>query len=121
MQKTFRDRNGNPLERGVLYDLPPLAWPLSFQSYESRHEGDFDVLEAVFWDFKGNPHYFGEKKVAVLATKTTPEKAREYVIAAHSLVDWLSTKASQSQPKCTEQTPLRRIDLMEPGYSEADD
>ncbi len=110
MQEFFKDKDGNFLEKGVLYDLPPLSWPLSFQCYEHHQEGDFRNLEAVFWDFKGCPHYFNKKKIASLAIKTTPDKVREYINSAKSLVEWLSIKESklaQSKPKCTEQSRKR--------------
>jgi len=103
MQEFFKDKDGNPLEKGVLYDLPPLSWPLSFQSYEYRQEGDFKNPEAVFWDFRGTPHYFNKKRVEVVAAKTSPEKAREYLNSAKSLTEWLSIKESklaQSKAKC---------------------
>jgi hypothetical protein len=95
MSKDFKDKNGNSLEKGVLYELPHLLWPLSFQSYEYRQEGDFKNPEAVFWDFKGYPHYFGKEKIAVLAIPTNPQKIREYINSAKTLVEWLSNKATQ--------------------------
>jgi len=104
MREFFKDKDGNLLEKGVLYDLPPLSWPLSFQGYEDHQEGDFRNLAAVFLDFKGYPHYFNRKKVEIIASKTTPEKAREYINSAKSLVEWLSikeTQIAQTLPKCT--------------------
>lgn len=95
MQESFKDKDGNFLEKGVLYDLPPLSWPLSFQCYEHCQEGDFKNPEAVFWDFKGCPHYFNRKKVEIIATKTSPEKVREYLNLAKALVEWLSIKESK--------------------------
>ncbi len=107
MPEHFKDKDGNPLEKGVLYDLSPLSWPLSFQGYENHQEGDSTKPEAVFWDFKGYPHYFNRKRVEIIAVKTTSEKAREYTTSAKSLVEWLSikeTQIAQSQTKCTEKT-----------------
>ena len=124
MSEIFRDKDGNPLEKGILYDLPPLSWPLSFQCYEHRQEGDFKNPEAVFWDFRGNPHYFNKKKIESIATKTTLPQIVQHLNSAKSLVEWLSIKGTQieqRQAKCTESTPFRRIDAMEPGYSEAND
>lgn len=103
MQEPFKDKDGNPLEKGVLYDLPPLSWPLSFQSYEYRQEGDFKNPEAVFWDFKGFPHYFNKKRVEVVAAKTTLLGVKKYISSAKSLLEWLSIKESkiaQSKAKC---------------------
>ncbi len=105
MHENFVDRNGNPLEKGVLYNLPPLSWPLSFQCYEHCQQGDFRNLEAVFWDFRSFPHYFNPKEIESIAYKTTSEKVREYLNSAKSLVDWLSNqerRIAQSQTKCTE-------------------
>ena len=107
MPENFKDKDGNSLEKGVLYDIPFQSWPLSFQGYEHRQEGDFKpcMREAVFWDFKGYPHYFPRKKVEIIATKITPERVREYLSSSKTLVDWLSIKenkmVAQSQPKCT--------------------
>ena len=124
MRESFKDKDGNSLERGVLYDLPPLSWPLSFQCYEYRQEGDLKKLESVFWDFRGYPHYFSKEKIAVLATPINPQKIREYISSAKTLVDWLSIKETliaQRRAKCTEPPIFRRIDAMEPGYSEPND
>lgn len=104
MRESFKDKDGNHLEKGILYDLPPLSWPLSFQSYEDHQEGDFKSLMAVFWDFRGNPHYFNRKKIEIIATKTTSEQIVQYINSARSLIEWLSNKESkiaQSQVKCT--------------------
>jgi len=104
MREFFKDKDGNPLEKGVLYELPPLSWPLSFQCYEYCQEGDFKNLKAVFWDFKGYTHYFSKEKISLLATKTPLEKAREYINSAKSLVEWLSikeTQIAQRRAKCT--------------------
>ena len=105
MPEVFIDKEGNPLERGVLYNLPPLSWPLSFQFYEFRWEGDFKILKAVFLDFNGHPNYFNKKKVISIATKPTSEKMREYISSAKTLVEWLSNeepKITQRQAKCTD-------------------
>ncbi len=105
MREEFKDKNENPLEKGILYELPPLSWPLSFQGYEPRQQGDFRNLEAVFWDFKGLPHYFNKCKIAAIATPTTSEKLWEYANSAMSLFQWLSIqerRIAQSRPKLTE-------------------
>lgn len=114
MQESFKDKDENSLEKGVLYDLPSQSWPLSFQGYEYHQEGDFKpcMREAVFSDFKGYPHYFNRKKIEIIASKTTPEKIREYVDSAKTLVDWLSIKENQmiaqSRAKCTDQSSQKR-------------
>jgi hypothetical protein len=112
MRKEFRDKNGHYLEKGVLYDISSLSWPLSFQGYEYSLEGDFKNLEAVFWDFRGHPHYFNEYKTLALAVPVTPEKVREYMSSAKSLVEWLSiqkSKIAQTLPNRTGK-PLEQRD-----------
>ncbi len=116
MQTPFSDKNRNPLESGVLYDIPPLSWPLFFQGYEYRLEGDFKKLEAVFHDFRGDSHYFNHHQIATLATQTTTKRIKEYITSANSLTGWLliqESKIAQRQAKCTARVEIEGCPVFE--------
>ncbi len=107
MSQIDYDKNRNPLEKQVLYNSPSRFWPLSFQEYGFKQEGDFRRPIAVFWDFMGNPHYL-DKKDTSLMTKTTQEELQKYITLSKTLLEWLSNKSTQRPPKCTlgESTPV---------------
>jgi hypothetical protein len=108
MQESFTHKEGNPLEKNVLYTILNRAWPLSFQGYEYHPEGDLKKPKAVFWDFRGKAVCLSREEVALLITKTNPEQIKEYIASAKSLIHWLSTKETQivqSQAKYTTMTP----------------
>ncbi len=103
MPEGFKDKTGNFLKKGVLYEIPPFLWPFSFQDYEYHPEGDSKKLEAVFWDFTGNPHNFNEKRINLSAVPLSHENAQRYINTAKSLVEWLISYYKQTSPSCTEE------------------
>jgi hypothetical protein len=120
--ESFNHRKGSPLERNMLYDVVNQKWPLFFQGYELKQEGDYKKPVAVFWDFMGNPYSFNKEQVALSVIPTTSEQFNKHLHSAKSLVDWLLTKQSrvltsaQSQPKCT--TPNSPSPFDEEGYEQ---
>jgi hypothetical protein len=105
MQESFINKNKTPLEKTILYTISSQRWPLSFQGYEYKPEGDYKKLVAVFWDYEGHPIYFNKEQVALAITPATPTQIKQSISSAKGLVEWLShyqIKQSQSQPKFTD-------------------
>jgi len=98
MLEPFNHREGKPLEKTVLYTVANQRWPISFQEYSYKQEGDFKILQAIFWNFEGRPIAFEREEVAKMITPSSLRQIQNYISSAKTLVDWLS-KYKQSSPK----------------------